>query len=486
MRRSPLVVAGLFVASLACLSQLGAAETKPPHICFFLVDDLGSHDVGFKGGTEIATPNIDAIAKEGAVLEQFYVMPVCTPTRAAFLTGRYPIRYGLQTGVINPPEPFGLPVEEKTLAQALKEVGYATSIVGKWHLGFHDPKWLPTRRGFDTHYGHYNGAIDYFTHERDGGFDWHRDEMTNRDEGYSTTLLADEAVRIVENADASRPLFLYVPFNGVHSPMQAPEDRLAKYAHLKPPGRAKMAAMLDVVDESIGRVRDAFARRGFDENVIYLFSTDNGGPNPGQVTDNTPFRAGKGTLYEGGVRSCAAISWKGHIEPGTHVAAPMHIVDLYPTLVKLVGGKLEPKLPSGERQLPLDGRDVWPCIADGAPSPHEDILINAEKDRGALRKGDWKLVVFEAAKPGVRERRGTNRPPQDPDGKALSKRRIELYYLATDVSESKNVAETYPEIVADLLARYDRYLAESVPALDLAGKKPVPTPKVWGEVTARR
>lgn len=477
MRRAPLALV-CFVALLAVVQELRAAEAKPPHICFFLVDDLGSHDVGFTGGTQIATPNIDAIAKEGAILEQFYVMPVCTPTRAAFLTGRYPIRYGLQTGVINPNEPFGLSVEEKTLAQALKEAGYATAAVGKWHLGFNDPKWLPTRRGFDTHYGHYNGAIDYFTHERDGGFDWHRDEATSRDEGYSTTLLADEAVRIVENADASKPLFLYVPFNGVHSPMQAPADRLAKYAHLKPPGRAKMAAMLDVVDESVGRVREAFAKRGFDENVIYLFSTDNGGPSPGQVTDNTPFRAGKGTLYEGGVRSCAAISWKGHIEPGSHVDAAMHVVDLYPTLTKLAGGKLESK-------LPLDGRDVWPCIADGAPSPHEDILINAEKDRGALRKGDWKLIVYEPAKPGVRERRGTNRPPQDADGKALSGRRIELYDLATDVSEAKNVADAHPEVAADLLARYERHLAESVPALDLAGMKPVPTPKVWGEVTTK-
>lgn len=482
MRRSSLVISGLFLASLALSCYGVAAETKPPHICFFLVDDLGSHDVGFAGGTQIATPNIDAIAKEGAILEQFYVMPVCTPTRAAFLTGRYPIRYGLQTGVINPPEPFGLDVKEKTLAQALKELGYATAIVGKWHLGFHDPKWLPTRRGFDAHYGHYNGAIDYFTHERDGGFDWHRDESTSRDEGYSTTLLADEAVRIVENADASKPLFLYVPFNGVHAPMQAPEDRLAKYAHLKPPGRAKMAAMLDAVDESIGRVREAFAKRGFDENAIYLFSTDNGGPNPGQVTDNGTFRAGKGSLYEGGVRSCAAISWKGHIDPGAHVAAPMHIVDLYPTLVKLAGGKLEPK-------LPLDGRDVWPCIVENAASPHEDILINAEKDRGAIRNDDWKLVVFEPAnarRGGRRRANQTGAEAGQASGAVANERRIELYDLANDVSESKNVAEQHPEVVADLLTRYERYLAESVPALDLAGKKPVPTPKVWGEVTATR
>lgn len=476
MRRAPLALV-CFVALLAVAPLLRAAEAKPPHICFFLVDDLGSRDVGFAGGTEIPTPNIDAIAKEGAILEQFYVMPVCTPTRAAFLTGRYPIRYGLQTGVINPPEPFGLPVEERTLAQALKELGYATAIVGKWHLGFHDPKWLPTRRGFDTHYGHYNGALDYFTHERDGGFDWHRDEKTSRDEGYATTLLADEAVRIVENADASKPLFLYLPFNAVHDPLQAPEDRLAKYAHLKPPGRAKMAAMLDVVDESVGRVRAAFAERGFDQNVVYLFSTDNGGPKPGQVTDNGQFRAGKGTLYEGGVRSCAAISWKDRIPAGGRVTAPMHIVDLYPTLLKIAGGSLE-------QELPLDGRDIWPCIVEHAASPHEDILINAEKNRGALRKDEWKLIVFEPANPGRRGRPGANRPGGQGRAQAApaGERVIELYDLAHDVGETKNVAAEHPEIVAELLARYERYLAESVPALDLAGIEPVPKQKVWGEV----
>ncbi|HEV7279929.1 MAG TPA: arylsulfatase [Pirellulaceae bacterium] len=484
MRRASLALV-CFVALLAVVQQLRAAEPKPPYICFFLVDDLGSRDVGFAGGTEIPTPNIDAIAREGAILEQFYVMPVCTPTRAAFLTGRYPIRYGLQTDVINPPEPYGLPVEERTLAQALKELGYATAIVGKWHLGFHDPKWLPTRRGFDTHYGHYNGAIDYFTHERDGGFDWHRDEQTNRDEGYATTLIADEAVRIVENADASKPLFLYVPFNGVHDPLQAPEDRLAKYAHLTPPGRAKMAAMLDVVDESIGRVREAFAQRGFDQNVVYLFSTDNGGPKPGQVTDNGQFRAGKGTLYEGGVRSCAAISWKDRIPAGGRVQAPMHVVDLYPTLLKIAGGSLEQELPPGERQLPLDGRDVWPCIVEHAASPHEDILINAENHRGALRKDEWKLIVFERADAGRRGRGRANRqaPKGGRQAAPADERTIELYDLAHDVGEKNDVADEHPEIVADLLDRYERYLAESVPALDLAGIEPVPKQKVWGEVS---
>jgi arylsulfatase A-like enzyme len=159
----------------------------------------------------------------------------------------------------------------------------------------------------------------------------------------------------------------------------------------------------------------------------------------------------------------------------------MHIVDLYPTLVKLAGGR-------PESDLPLDGRDVWPCIVEGAPSPHEDILINAEKDRGALREGDWKLVVFEPANAGRRGRRRANQGAEagQANGAAADQRRIELYDLARDVGETKNVADRHPDVVADLLARYERYLAESIPALDLAGKKPVPTPKVWGEVTATR
>src|SRR5581483_8100221 len=189
------------------------SANPPPNVVFLLADDLGREDCGFMGGTQIKTPHIDKLAAPGAKLDAFYVQPGCSPTRAALMTGRYPMRHGLQVGVVRPWAQYGLPLDERTLAQALREAGYATAIVGKWHLGHFAPDYLPTRRGFDHQYGHYNGAIDYFAHTRDGGLDWHRDDRACRDQGYSTRLLAREAVKFVADNAGKRPFFLYVPFN---------------------------------------------------------------------------------------------------------------------------------------------------------------------------------------------------------------------------------------------------------------------------------
>ena len=209
---------------LLSTATLATAADSRPNIVFMLADDLGRADCGFMGGTVIQTPHLDKLAKEGAILDQFYVQPVCSPTRAALMTGRYPMRHGLQVGVVRPWAQYGLPLEERTLPQGLKQGGYETAIVGKWHLGIFQPAYLPLQRGFDHQYGHYNGAIDYFTHERDGGFDWHRDDRENRDEGYSTHLLARESERLIRERDKSKPLFLYLPFNAVHGPFQVPDE----------------------------------------------------------------------------------------------------------------------------------------------------------------------------------------------------------------------------------------------------------------------
>src|ERR1700733_5552742 len=238
----------LSVAVLACLPCAGRAEekTQQPNIVYFLADALGWADVGWHG-KEIQTPNLDKLAQGGARLEQFYVQPVCSPTRAALMTGRYPMRHGLQVGVVRPWAQYGLPLEERTLAQGLKEAGYTTAICGKWHLGHFQRAYLPTQRGFDHQYGHYNGALDYFTHIRDDGFDWHRDDKVCRDEGYSTHLLAREAVRLVAAQEKDKPLFLYVPFNAVHAPLQVPAKYKEAYAKLPEPRRtyAGMTAAMD-------------------------------------------------------------------------------------------------------------------------------------------------------------------------------------------------------------------------------------------------
>src|SRR4051794_4335615 len=222
---------GLAAALAVFCGNLLLAASRPD-VVFLLADDLGYSDVGFHG-SEIKTPHLDKLAAGGARLEAFYVQPVCSPTRAALMTGRYPIRHGLQVGVVRPWAQYGLPLNERTLPAALKEAGYETALVGKWHLGHFQPDYLPTRRGFDHQYGHYNGAIDYFTHVRDGGFDWHKDDNACRDEGYSTHLIATEACRIVAGHDLRVPLFLYVPFNAVHAPHEVPAKYKEPYSKLK-------------------------------------------------------------------------------------------------------------------------------------------------------------------------------------------------------------------------------------------------------------
>src|SRR4051812_22749758 len=343
-----LLVLGLILNSFA---ERNLAEPSKPDIVFILADDLGYNDVGFTGGKQIKTPNLDQLAAAGTVLKQFYVQPVCTPTRAALMTGRYPMRYGLQVGVIIPTADYGLPLEEQMLPTALRVASYSTNILGKWHLGSFDNAYWPTARGFDHHYGQLFGAIDYFTHIRDGKLDWHRDGQLLKEEGYTTHLLAAEAVRVIHSQPKEKPLFLYLPFNAVHGPFGAPEKYKEPYRGLKGQRRT-YAGMVAAMDEAVGKVVQAIEETGRRKNTLFIFSSDNGGPAPGRITDNGIFRAGKGTLYEGGVRVCAFVTWDGRIKPGNHVDEPMHMVDWYPTLLKLTSAHVEQK-------LPLDGRDIW-------------------------------------------------------------------------------------------------------------------------------
>jgi len=471
-------IATLLTALGAWFATGAQAGPPRPHVLVILADDLGYADVGFHG-SPIKTPHLDRLAAAGARLEQFYVQPVCTPTRAALMTGRYPMRHGLQVGVIRPWAQYGLPLEERTLPQALKEVGYTTAICGKWHLGHFRPEYLPTRRGFDHQYGHYNGAIDYFTHQRDGGHDWHRNDQACYDQGYSTFLLADEAVRLIEKHDPDRPLFLYLAFNAVHVPHQVPPEYKEPYANLPEPRRT-YAGMVAAMDEAIGRVLAALDRKHMRHNTLILFSSDNGGPAPGRVTDNGPLRAGKGTLYEGGVRVAALAAWEGHIKPGTVVHEPLHIVDWYPTILKLAGAPLPP--------AELDGRDAWPTLTEGKPSPHEEILLNAAPASGAIRVGPWKLVIRGSvgtaeeqkpqpagtapAKPQAKRAKAKVKPQGDP---------IELFDLAHDPGETQNLASRHPEKVKELLQRYERLAAQAVPPK--AAPKPADfrSPAVWGQ-----
>jgi len=284
------------LATLAC-TEAPAPPPPTPHIVVLVADDLGWADVGYHG-SEIRTPAIDRLVEGGVELDRFYVLQVCSPTRAALLTGRFPMRYGLSSGVVRPWSDDGLDLDERILPQALREAGYATRIVGKWHLGSLDVPQLPTERGFEHHYGQYLGMIDHFTHERDGGLDWHRDRRPVREPGYSTHLLRDEAVRIVEAHDPDTPLFLYVPFTAPHFPLQAPEEEIAAYADLEDPDRRVYAAMVTALDQAIGSVLEALERRGMRERTLVLFFSDNGAL-LSKGGRNEPLRGEKGGLYEG-------------------------------------------------------------------------------------------------------------------------------------------------------------------------------------------
>jgi len=421
-------------ASLFFVTPLAVAQAgSRPNIVYIVADDLGWKDVGFHG-SDIKTPNLDALAAAGARLEQFYAQPMCTPTRAALMTGRYPFRYGLQTAVILSGHTYGLPADERLLPQSLKDAGYETAIVGKWHLGHADRKFWPKQRGFDHQYGPLIGEIDYFTHRQQGVLDWYRDNRRLDEPGYSTDLIGSEAVRLIATHDPKVPLYLYLTFNAPHTPYQATQAYLDRYKHIADPSRRAYAAMVTGMDDQIGHVVAALNKRGMRENTLIVFQSDNGGTsNPmfageGDVSkikipvDNGKLRDGKGSLYEGGTRVVAFANWPGRIKPGT-VDGMMHVVDMYPTLATLAGAPLD----NGKA---LDGMDMWRTISENAPSPRTEIVYNIEPFRAGIRDGDWKLIW------------------RTPLPEAL-----ELYNLAQDPFEKANVAASNPERVTALKKR---------------------------------
>ena len=447
-RFAPAALAVSVAILASSLASAAAPPAAPPNIVYIVSDDQGWKDVGFHG-SDIATPTLDQLARDGARLEQYYAQPMCTPSRAALLTGRYPQRYGLQTLVIPSAGTYGLATDEFLLPQALKDVGYDTAIVGKWHLGHADKAYWPRQRGFDYQYGPLLGEIDYFTHSAHGTRDWFRNNQPVREEGYVTQLLGQDAVRLIDRHDPKNPLFLYLAFTAPHAPYQAPKAYLDRYAHIADPARRAYAAMITAMDDQIGDVLRALERKGMRENTLVVFQSDNGGPRSAQFTgevdmskstipaDNGPYRDGKASLYEGGTRVVALANWPGRIPAGSVVDQPIHEVDMYPTLARLAGASLA-------KTKPLDGIDVWPTVAEGKPSPRTEVVYGIEPFRGAVREGDWKLV-WRATLPS----------------------QVELFDLATDPSETTNVAPEHPEKVAELQQRVEILAREAVPPLIL-------------------
>ncbi|MDJ0847756.1 MAG: arylsulfatase [Myxococcota bacterium] len=454
-------VAGALAGLLGLVAWLGgvapaSAAPEQPNVVIFLADDLGWADVGFHGEEVIRTPSLDRLAREGVELHRFYSTPICSPTRAALMTGRDPMRLGVAYGVIMPWHNNGIHPDERFMPQAFQEAGYQTAMVGKWHLGHAQQTYHPNQRGFDHFYGHLHTEVGYFPpFAAQKGKDFQRNGESIEGEGYETYLLADEAARWIRARDAKRPFFLYMPFIAPHTPLDAPEDLKARYADMKddrkparsdqtdgtrrinrfllrPSARPVYAAVVDAMDQAIGRVLDALDSEGIANDTIVLFFSDNGGAAYAMGgADNVPLRGGKGETFEGGIRVASVLRWPAKLRGGKRNDSIMSAMDVFPTLAAAAG--VEPG-----NGFELDGRNLWPAIRDGRREPRDELLFFASETpiRGAFNltafDDEWKLVQE------VRQ------------GLLSAEVKNHLFRIDEDPYEHNNLAEAHPEVVASL------------------------------------
>ena len=456
------VILVLAAASTWCAAQESPAEIVRPNIVYLLADDLGWNDVGFHGGVP-RTPNLDRLAANGAMLNAFYAQPYSSQTRAAMLTGRYPMRYGLQTLSIGPDSDYGLPEAERTFASALKEAGYSTAFVGSWLLGHADKAFLPSQHGFDHFYGTLSGLAEPVL-RKDVKADWYRGAKPVREAGYVTDLLAREAVGIIEKHSGDAPLLLVAAFDTPAKYWDAPRALIDSYEDIEDDARRSYAAAVTALDAAVGKIVKALEERGMLESTLIVFHSDNGGAIPmryatgdgdirSPVADNGVFRQGKGSLYEGGVRVAALAHWPARIKPKTIVTQPIHVTDMYTTLLMIGDASLE-------QRKRTDGVNALPIIADGRLTTREgkEILLNIESFHGALRAGEWKLIVHTAM-PG----------------------KVELFQISNDPEEAENTAATYPDRVARMMERLNDYAYDMAPAKYLGDPDNDNRPVFWLE-----
>lgn len=438
-------------AAATLYSATPPAPKRQPNFIVFLTDDQGCHDLGCLGSTDLKTPHIDALAKAGTRFTNWYAAaPVCAPSRAALLTGRYPIRAGVPN---NGP---ALPQTEQTIAACLKQSGYATGLIGKWHLGS-DAETVPNAHGFDRFYGFHSGCIDYFSHR----YYWGEPKTVNyhdlwsdrtevfEDGQYSTELFAREAVQFIRQ-NHQQPFFLYVPFNGVHYPMHAPKRYVDRFPDL-PPERRMYAAMLAAVDDAVGEVVRTVKEYNLTQDTFIIFTADNGatrekraGLNQ-QIPDaghNGILRGYKFSAFDGGMHPPMIMNWPGTIPAGQTVDEVGCHIDLLPTFCKAAGVPIP-------ADRTIDGHDALPMATAHAKSPHEAIFW-ASSNQLAVRKGDWKLVkdgiVFDGTPQG-------QKPLTGDDALFLSN-------LRDDPGESQNRRHQHPEILDELETQANKWLQD--------------------------
>ncbi|MBM3981025.1 MAG: sulfatase [Planctomycetes bacterium] len=433
----------LVLVALAVVTPVSAAEK--PNIVVIVGDDMGYADVGFHGCKDIPTPNLDALAKAGTRFTSGYVSgPYCSPTRAGLLTGRYQTRFGHEFNGAG--ADVGLPLTEKTLADRLKAAGYATGWVGKWHLGNAD-KFHPQKRGFDEAFGFLGGAHPYFPGK---GEPILRGTKDANETEYLTDAFGREAVAFVDKHKA-KPFFLYLAFNAVHTPMHATDERLKKFADIKDNTRRTYAAMMWAMDEAIGKLVAKLKAEKLDKSTLIVFFSDNGGPTMQGTTINgsvnAPLRGSKRTTLEGGVRVPFVMSWPGQIPAGATFDAPVIQLDVLPTALSAVGVEVK-------ADWKLDGVNLIPHVTGGAKGVPHDALFWRFGQQTAVRKGDWKLVRYDATADG---------------GKGTTAAR--LYNLASDIGEKTDLSAKEPDKVKELQVAWDEWNKGNVAPLWGGGKK---------------
>ncbi|KAM7305582.1 arylsulfatase B [Ixodes scapularis] len=518
----------LLISGAVATAFLLLAKAPPqPHIVFILADDLGWNDVSFNGCPQIRTPNIDALAWNGVRLSRYYTQPLCTPSRATLMTGRYPIHTGTQHSVIFNEEPRGLSLRFKLLPQWLAERGYRTHMVGKWHLGFHKTEYTPTKRGFHHHFGCWGAYVDYFTHQktyngpdRNAGLDFRRNLSISPNESgtYITQLLTREANTIIENHPVDKPLFLYLAHQAPHSAdrkerLQVPKEYIEQYRDIGDWNRTLYAGMVSALDESVGAVFESLNRRNMLSNTVFVFTSDNGGDTESEnanFASSWPLKGQKYTPWEGGVHAPAVI-WSPRFSRllGSVYSNLFHISDWLPTLYQLAGG-----LPT-EMAGDIDGFSHLDSLTRGTNHPRHELLINIDPvdNYSGIIEGDFKLVKGTAFGGGsdkwypipgnvpwdsdmplkqcessvvVRVLRDFGLSPvcgaggaryadsvdcgeRDPSKACASEKSPCLFDLSKDPCEYNDVAGQNPEVVEQLLEKLARYEATAVKPENLPG-----------------
>ncbi|MCP4314297.1 MAG: sulfatase-like hydrolase/transferase [Bacteroidetes bacterium] len=441
-----LIIAVIWIYGATVLN--GQNREQTPNFVIILADDLGYGDLGFTGSTQIITPFIDALAKDGVIFSQGYVSaPVCGPSRAGLMTGRNQVNFGFDNNPIVDLPQFdknfvGLPVEEKTMADRLAELGYINGLVGKWHLGeaehFH-----PLKRGFHEFWGYLGGGHDYFPSKPDGK-NYHREIICNYKEpqaiSYITDDKGDECVEFIRR-HREKSFFLFASFNAPHTPLQATNEDLKLYADVQEEKRRTYCAMVHRLDVNVGRIVDELKDQDLYENTVIVFLSDNGGPVSGKTpwTLNAPLRGSKGILLEGGIRVPFSMTWPKMLKAGTTFQQPVSALDLTPTFVEIAGGTIDPA-------DNMDGTNLIHFLkGDQTEAPHPEMLWRFTIS-ASIRQGDWKLVRL-------------------PDRLPM------LYHLKEDIAEQHNVADQHRERVNRMLKKLGDWDVSCPQVLYLEGNR---------------